>query len=57
MDLSVKVWKTLWEKNKMLVTSIFSFSRSVFRNWDCSVKSKPFTVQSSVFYNPEGDDF
>ena len=23
-------WKTLWEKEKMLVTSIFSFSNSVF---------------------------
>ena len=24
-------WKTLWEKEKMLVTSIFSFSHSVFK--------------------------
>ena len=24
------LWKTLWEKKKMLVTSIFSFSHSVF---------------------------
>ena len=24
------LWKTLWEKEKMLVTSIFSFSQNVF---------------------------
>ena len=29
-------WKTLWEKEKMLVTSIFSFSHHVF----CSIKGK-----------------
>ena len=25
-----RLWKTLWEKEKMLVTSIFFFSHSVF---------------------------
>ena len=30
------LWKTLWEKKKMLVTSIFSSSHSVFR----SIKEK-----------------
>ena len=28
---SPKGWKTLWEKEKLLVTSNFSFSRSVFK--------------------------
>ena len=30
--LKKKAWKTLWEKEKMLVTSIFSFFHSVFHS-------------------------
>ena len=30
MTMNLKAFKTLWEKEKMLVTSIFSFSHDVF---------------------------
>ena len=33
MDLSLTETKTLWEKEKMLVTSIFSFSHNVFKGF------------------------
>ena len=32
MIVLLEDWKTLWEKEKMLVTSIFSFSHSVFQS-------------------------
>ena len=31
-ESSSNVWKTLWEKEKLLVTSNFSFSHSVFKS-------------------------
>ena len=50
LDLLWEEKKTFWEKEKMLVTSIFSFPQNIFKasslvvvkSWDCVVKSKPF---------------
>ena len=37
-------WKTLWEKEKLLVTSNFSFSHSVFKRLVQHRRKKPWLV-------------
>ena len=42
------VWKIWWEKEKMLVTNILSFSHSIFKRLDLKVvKSQDCVVRSS----------
>ena len=33
IDISLKVWKTLWKQEQMLVTSIFSCSHDVYKRF------------------------
>ena len=53
-ESSPKVLKTLWEKEKLLVTSNFSFSLSVFKILLFPTVFSPFpTVFSKYFYFPQ----
>ena len=47
-ESSPKGLKTLWEKEKLLVTSNFSFSRSVFKNTFTADKLKEGLVRERV---------
>ena len=53
---SPKWWKTPWEKEKLLVTSNFSFSRSVFKRFVWQKRKKTGFVWERVKAIDDDDD-